>query len=60
MNETPVCPSCGSAEVLPKAKGTFEYDGLICMSCCHVWPGRWPRNPKIIIKGWKTPDGRKI
>jgi len=60
LTESLKCPSCGSNEVLPHAKGTFTPDGLICISCGHVFPGEWPAKPKIIIKGWRTQDGRKV
>ena len=60
MTRPPVCPKCGSDEILPHAKGTFQADGLICIACGHVFPGSWPPKPRIIIKGWRTPDDQKV
>jgi len=54
------CPQCGSIDVLPHARGTFRADGWICLTCGYVFPGEWPSNPRVIVKGWRTREGKPV
>ena len=53
---TPICPECGSHETWPHYKGTFDFDGWICLACGCIFPGPDPgaKGPRIRIKTWKN------
>ena len=41
------CPDCGSDKVVRHCKGTFQYNGFICIDCLTVF-GREGNDVKVV------------
>lgn len=60
IDETLICPDCGSKNIALKCKDPLDLEGIICLDCGSIFPGSQEaidklceRRPRIYIKAWR-------